>query len=338
MKKTIKLFSIVFILFLTSIILVGCNSKKENENNNNNSNQELSYVSLRINPEIELLVDENGVVVSVNAVNSDGETVLYNLKLEGLTIEEAAEAFTSMSVELGFIDVNTTNASVYILVDGESVEYIKSLEEKITNKINEFFTEVGIYGQAVKEELEEFNKLAEEWHISVRDAILVNRVLFLYPEMSKEEVLLLSYEEKIELIKSSNLPANLQAEYKQKVEEIKEKYEELFDLEEDIKELEAKLQKAEELLETEVTLLKIELEAKKAQYEALLKAYEAEIELVNTYLQSKLALVEEEIKNLYNSRKQQYEQIFKEHEEEIKDKLEDIKDLIDKWREEENNK
>ena len=104
MKKTIKLFCIVFILFLTSILLVGCNSKKENENNN--SNQELSYVSLRINPEIELLVDENGIVVSVNAVNSDGETVLYNLKLEGLTIEEAAEAFTSMSVELGFIDVN----------------------------------------------------------------------------------------------------------------------------------------------------------------------------------------------------------------------------------------
>lgn len=336
MKKTIKLFSIVFILFLTSILLVGCNSKKENENNN--SNQELSYVSLRINPEIELLVDENGVVVSVNAVNSDGETVLYNLKLEGLTIEEAAEAFTSMSVELGFIDVDTTNASVYILVDGESVEFIKEIEEKVTNKINEFFTNVGIYGQAVKEELDEFNKLAEEFHISVRDAILVKRVLFLYPEMTEEEVLLLSYEEKIDLIKSSTLPANLQAEYKEKVEAIKQKYEELFDLEEDIKELEAKLQKAEELLETEIAVLQAELEVKKLQYEALLKAYEAEIAAVNVYLQSKLSLATEEIKNLYNSRKQEYEQKFKEHEEEIKDKIEDIKDLIDKWQNEDNNK
>lgn len=336
MKKTIKLFSIVFILILTITLLVGCNSKKENENNN--SNQELSYVSLRINPEIELLVDENGVVVSVNAVNSDGETVLYNLKLEGLTIEEAAEAFTSMSVELGFIDVDTTNASVYILVDGESVEFIKEIEEKVTNKINEFFTNVGIYGQAVKEELDEFNKLAEEFHISVRDAILVKRVLFLYPEMTEEEVLLLSYEEKIDLIKSSNLPANLQAEYKEKVEAIKQKYEELFDLEEDIKELEAKLQKAEELLETEIAVLQAELEVKKLQYEALLKAYEAEIAAVNVYLQSKLSLATEEIKNLYNSRKQEYEQKFKEHEEEIKDKIQDIKDLIDKWQNEDNNK
>lgn len=337
MKKTFKLLSIVFILILTTALLVGCNSKKEEENNNN-SNQELSYVSLRINPEIELLVDENGMVVTVNAVNSDGETVLYNLTLEGLTIEEAAEAFTSMSVELGFIDVNTTNASVYILVDGESVEYVKSLEEKITNKINAFFTNVGIYGQAVKEELEEFNKLAEEWHISVRDAILVERVLYLYPEMTKEEVLSLSYEEKINLIKSSSLPANLHSEYKQKVEAIKEKYEELFDLEEEIKEIEAKLQKTEELLETEIAVLQAELEVKKLQYEALLKAYELEIATVNTYLQEKVKLVEEEIKNIYNTRKQEYEQKFKEHEEEIKDKIEDIKDLIDKWQNEENNK
>ena len=337
MKKTFKLLSIVFILILTTALLVGCNSKKEEENNNN-SNQELSYVSLRINPEIELLVDENGMVVTVNAVNSDGETVLYNLTLEGLTIEEAAEAFTSMSVELGFIDVDTTNASVYILVDGESVEYVKSLEEKITNKINDFFTNVGIYGQAVKEELEEFNKLAEEWHISVRDAILVERVLYLYPEMTKEEVLSLSYEEKINLIKSSSLPANLHSEYKQKVEAIKEKYEELFDLEEEIKEIEAKLQKTEELLETEIAILQAELEVKKLQYEALLKAYELEIATVNTYLQEKVKLVEEEIKNIYNTRKQEYEQKFKEHEEEIKDKIEDIKDLIDKWQNEENNK
>lgn len=337
MKKTFKLLSIVFILILTTALLVGCNSKKEEENNNN-SNQELSYVSLRINPEIELLVDENGMVVTVNAVNSDGETVLYNLTLEGLTIEEAAEAFTSMSVELGFIDVDTTNASVYILVDGESVEYVKSLEEKITNKINDFFTNVGIYGQAVKEELEEFNKLAEEWHISVRDAILVERVLYLYPEMTKEEVLSLSYEEKINLIKSSSLPANLHSEYKQKVEAIKEKYEELFDLEEEIKEIEAKLQKTEELLETEIAVLQAELEVKKLQYEALLKAYELEIATVNTYLQEKVKLVEEEIKNIYNTRKQEYEQKFKEHEEEIKDKIEDIKDLIDKWQNEENNK
>lgn len=336
MKKTFKLLSIVFILILTTTLLVGCNSKKEE--NNNNSNQELSYVSLRINPEIELLVDENGMVVTVNAVNSDGETVLYNLTLEGLTIEEAAEAFTSMSVELGFIDVDTTNASVYILVDGESVEYVKSLEEKIINKINDFFTNVGIYGQAVKEELEEFNKLAEEWHISVRDAILVERVLYLYPEMTKEEVLSLSYEEKINLIKSSSLPANLHSEYKQKVEAIKEKYEELFDLEEEIKEIEAKLQKTEELLETEIAVLQAELEVKKLQYEALLKAYELEIIAVNTYLQEKVKLVEEEIKNIYNTRKQEYEQKFKEHEEEIKDKIEDIKDLIDKWRNEENNK
>jgi len=337
MKKTFKLLSIVFILILTTALLVGCNSKKEEENNNN-SNQELSYVSLRINPEIELLVDENGMVVTVNAVNSDGETVLYNLTLEGLTVEEAAEAFTSMSVELGFIDVDTTNASVYILVDGESVEYVKSLEEKITNKINDFFTNVGIYGQAVKEELEEFNKLAEEWHISVRDAILVERVLYLYPEMTKEEVLSLSYEEKINLIKSSSLPANLHSEYKQKVEAIKEKYEELFDLEEEIKEIEAKLQKTEELLETEIAVLQAELEVKKLQYEALLKAYELEIATVNTYLQEKVKLVEEEIKNIYNTRKQEYEQKFKEHEEEIKDKIEDIKDLIDKWQNEENNK
>ena len=64
--------------------------------------EDLTYVSLRINPEIELIADEDGNVVSANAVNEDGEVVLATVDLEGKSIEEAGAIFTETSNDLGY--------------------------------------------------------------------------------------------------------------------------------------------------------------------------------------------------------------------------------------------
>ena len=83
-----------------------------------NETKRVSYLKMRINPEIELVIDEEEKIVSVTAVNEDGEVVLCEINLVGLTVEEAVKLFTSAAIELGYIEIDTTDATVYILTDG----------------------------------------------------------------------------------------------------------------------------------------------------------------------------------------------------------------------------
>ena len=125
MKKIYKILSVLLCLVVLTASLIGCQGNEgNNETASTASADELSYVSMRINPEIELVVDADNKVVAVNAINEDGETVLAELSLVGLTVEEAGEAFTAMATELGFIDVDALESHVYILVDGENDEKV----------------------------------------------------------------------------------------------------------------------------------------------------------------------------------------------------------------------
>ena len=139
MKKLCKLLSVLLCVVMACACFIGCNTDATDA-----KAEELSYVSMRINPEIELVVDEEGIVVAVNAINEDGETVICQLELVGMTVEEAGEAFTAMATELGFIDLNAEQATVYILTEGENDEFVKEIEEKITEKINGFFDKKGV--------------------------------------------------------------------------------------------------------------------------------------------------------------------------------------------------
>ena len=340
MKKFLKLLFVLFMFVPVLIGLVGCEfsigSNPNNDPTNEVADQSLSYVGLRINPEIELVVDDDGNVVSVNAINEDGETVLCQIELVGLTVEEAAELFTSMAVELGFIDVDAQNATVYILADGLDEEFVAEIEANITIKINDFFTEKGIFGKATKEDLEELKDLAEEWKVSLKDAKLINRILELYPEMTLEEVQDLSFEEMMELVKNDakehGLPVSLKEEYKEEVEAIKAEYEYLFTLRKELEELEIKLSNPE-LNDEEKEALQAEYDAKELEYKALHEEYKEEIKAIRDAKKEEVKAVKDAIKNHADELREMFEQKNKEHEQKIKDELDQIKDEIDKWRE-----
>ncbi len=335
MKRTLKLFGVLFAFVFACVGLASCELFPEV-----NEDESLSYVSMRINPEIELVVDEEGTVVSVNAINEDGQTVLCQIEVIGLTCEEAAEEFTSIAVELGYIDVDCEEAKVYILTDGINEEFVLELEAKVTDKVNEFFTQKGIYGKAVKEELEDFRDKAVEWAISEKEARIVDRILQLYPEMTEEEVLALTYEERINLIrddaKNNGLTADLREEYKVAVEQIKAEYEQLFTLIKELKSLEIQLQNPE-LSEEQKAELQALYDAKKAECDALRDEYEAQVELVKNEKKGKCEEALEFFKNEASKRRNEFENKIKEHEDEIKDMLDDIMDKINNWRGEDKN-
>ena len=146
-----KLISILLVVALACIGLASCGSDTEPT-----ETTDATYVSLRINPEIEMIADENGIVTYANAVNDDGEVVLSTVELEGLTIEEAGVLFTDTAVELGYIDPEGEEATVYMDVQGIDGSEDTEAKERLTKNIGEYFNNKGINGRVSEETLSKY--------------------------------------------------------------------------------------------------------------------------------------------------------------------------------------
>lgn len=87
------------------------------------------YVSLEINPSIELIVDQYGKVMNVNAANDDARVLLYNeTGIIGATVEEAVKKITRLANNLGYL---TNNDIVGILSEGIAQEKITAITSAI---------------------------------------------------------------------------------------------------------------------------------------------------------------------------------------------------------------
>lgn len=330
MKKIYKLLSVVIGLALLCACFVGCNSKETTV-----KAEEFSYVSMRINPEIELVVNNDGEVVAVNAINEDGETVLCELDLIGMSVAEAGEAFTAMATELGFIDLDAEETHVYILAEGEDEEFVKEIEDQITNRINKYFDNKGIFGRVSPEDLQEFEALATEWNVSLKDARMISRILELYPEMTVEEVLSLDIEEKIKLIKDDSakggLPVHLHNEFKEALEQLKVEFARLFELEEELKQLKLQLEDST-LGEEELALIQENFDAKKAEFEALKLQYESALAQLKIEKLERIDEVKNQIRENARQRRNNFAGKLQEHQQNFEQNKEHIQSQIKAWR------
>ena len=146
MKKIIT--SILLILMLSSIILTsascslfGGGNNNTDKNGNDDGNNEateskaVSFVSLDINPEITLTLDENGAVLTVVGENEDANVLLYGEEtFVGMNVEAAVEKITALATELGYL--SEENGTVTVLADGcKDAEKLNELVSKISAKI-----------------------------------------------------------------------------------------------------------------------------------------------------------------------------------------------------------
>ena len=193
MKFTKKI-SLLLVGVLGLSALVACGKK-----DSTTEAEATTYVSLRINPEIELLADEDRNVITANAINEDGEVVLSTIDLEGKSIEEAGEIFTETANELGYFTPDGEKDTVYVevqsTIDGEEAD----LEEKLDKTIRDYFNNNGINGKVSPETLDKYADKAENWNISVGHTKLVMRVLDSHPELTDTDVLDLSVKELMNL-------------------------------------------------------------------------------------------------------------------------------------------
>ncbi|MBE6533641.1 MAG: hypothetical protein E7678_01535 [Ruminococcaceae bacterium] len=295
--KIKQLLSALLVSAFACTALASCGSLiKDNAQNDAQNNAPISvasgaltYIGLRINPEIEMVTDENGVVVSANAVNTDGEVVLSTVELEGKTAEEAVVDFTETAVDLGYMDPEAGKDTVYVDVNSEKAELVETVEKTLSDKLMKFFEKKGIAGKVSKEVLDSYLAAATEWNVTPGHAKIIARVLSANPELTYDELLNLTVKDLLELLKADKhtdkIAADCRDDYKAAVKALKEEYKELFELREAIDDIEDDLEDAREedadeddkLTEEEIAALEAELAEKKAKAEALDKEFKEKL-------------------------------------------------------------
>ncbi len=148
MKK--RIFSLMLAVFLVipCAFLFGACSGTDN-GDGTETNAKVMHVSL--NPELEFVLDQNDKVLTVNALNEDGNNIISiaidaEKTFEGLTADEAINLFLDITKDNGYL-ITGSREEISIKISGEAEELLS----KVKSTANKYFTDHGIEGISVLE-------------------------------------------------------------------------------------------------------------------------------------------------------------------------------------------
>ena len=110
-----------------------------------------AYVTVDINPSIELSVDTRGRVMAAAALNDDGGLVLAGLDLAGRPLDDAVEVIADKAAERGYLGSGKPNTIIITTVPKDpAVRLSRDLEEKdlrAKQRAEKIIREKGLNGQ-----------------------------------------------------------------------------------------------------------------------------------------------------------------------------------------------
>ncbi len=150
MKKTVAIFTTALML-AGATALVGCNKEE--------AQAQMKVMNVSCNPSVEFVLNDEDKVISVNALNEEGNLVLTAETFVGKDAEEAAKLFVQVSNETGFIvsgNAQYGNNEVSISFSGDAKQ-AEALYNEVKAKVNEYLSEENItatikQAQAITEE------------------------------------------------------------------------------------------------------------------------------------------------------------------------------------------
>ncbi len=182
MKKKILTFVLAICMIIPCALMVSACDK----------GADAKVMNVELNPKIEFVLDQNDKVLSVNALNEDGNHIIsVSLNadtevsgFEGLTADEAVELFLELTKENGYL-ITGNEEEIKIEVSGDADALLK----KVKNKANEFFTQNGIDVEIVTGAL--------------KKAQILNEVKASVKEYSESELKAMTEAQLIDLLKKS---------------------------------------------------------------------------------------------------------------------------------------
>lgn len=164
MKKIKTILSLLFIMTF-SICLCGCKKSAKKEE---------TVMNLSCNPSVEFILDKDNKVLSVTALNEDGNIIVAGETFVGLTAEEAAELFVKVAKETGFIvngSLSTDQNNIEVSISGDTTK-AKNLYTKVKGEMKDFLDSNNIiasFEQTKAISLTEIKQLVKENYNNLTD-------------------------------------------------------------------------------------------------------------------------------------------------------------------------
>ena len=187
MKKTLKLTSILVSLLLAFAILplTACKDKDDGK--------EAKIMNVSLNPKVEFILDKDDKVVTVNALNEEGNLIISAeafANVEGMSAKDAAELFVKVSKDSGFLikgSIGDNELEISITGDEENA---KKLYETVKNEITNYLSSLDV-------------TVAVNQVKAYTEAELEALVSKVYPNLSDEEIANLNYDQLIAKLQES---------------------------------------------------------------------------------------------------------------------------------------
>ncbi len=323
--------------------------------------QDDTYLTVDINPSVELIVNRNEKVVYANPLNEDAEVLLASIELIGLDLDDALDLVIQTAIELGYIDVEADESYVYVSAISKDSELGEKIKNQAKEHINNAFGKRKMMGRAEdKGFTPEFLLEAETYGVTpgflflAKEATLVNDDLLLEDAllMTVDELQAILKEAKVELrevsqaLKDEFLQARqvlfdqylpqitaLEAEITLKQEALAtlnasllEKQEALLEATEETKiALEAEIA----IIEADVILIQTEISEIQLQVEALQVELRDAVKVIRDEFHEASQALRDEFKAMFQNRRNQNQnrvnQFFENREKESGDLIERIK-------------
>ena len=147
MTKTKKI--IISVISIVLVVAIGIVAAILIVNDNKAKKQATTVMACSVNPSIQFVLNAKDDVIDVIATNEDGQAIILKGEFVGLSAEEAAELFISLSTEAGYIDAASVEGTkVTINFNGTRENYDK-LKASVVEQVNNYFDENGIVAGAV---------------------------------------------------------------------------------------------------------------------------------------------------------------------------------------------
>ncbi|MBQ7323286.1 MAG: hypothetical protein IJW96_01825 [Clostridia bacterium] len=144
MKKMMTTLCMVLALGMGAGVLTGCfNNPTEAKA------EEQKVMNISLNPQVEFVLDTDDTVISVNALNEEGNLIISAEafeNIEGKTAEEAAKLFVEVSKETGYLvqgSLAAGNNQINISLSGDA-EKAEELYNEMKAKMTEYLNSVDV--------------------------------------------------------------------------------------------------------------------------------------------------------------------------------------------------
>jgi len=161
-----------------------------------------TYLFLEINPTMEMIINQDGNVVSYNLRNEAAEIVAAGLELEGMNYEEALHLYLNAAVQTGYIDVERNDNALAIQACNENEDDADQFQVQVQSMLQTYMAEnkLGAVVLNQGEVNEAVLALVDEYDITFGNAKLIDAYLSIDETNTIEDALAMTNAELIDAL------------------------------------------------------------------------------------------------------------------------------------------